>query len=670
MRCGCLARVASVLRHLVCVGAAAEPRGAHSAAAVEWPRRLSGRRQPSVTTTEASWHRRARRQRQLARAFLALDRARRVLSAHHGGGGCSPDLDPIDCASCDIPVGMPYGKGAGFTNWDCHICGKPDNHGSRTRCRECEAYPRPGARRPLGGGKGAGGKKGGGGGGKNGNPGQAVVHNGFNASSKNSTHIGDYAERQLQIQRTHQAQAAFKSSEKLLQDQRRRNEALLEQNRKLMREMAEVKGKRDLEDDDEDMEEGPEELSVEDRKAKIDKIRAGIPYLEEQFGPESELLKEAQSELELHSRAIRETKPYKTHRTIVERKVERLKKQQEKDRERLSELRESAEEIKGKIAATESAITDRERELEAAESELKELLLRAVGEEGVGSMPPPGVDPSQGWDSVVQTVAQLTRLPGVPPEVAGQLDGLFGQLRHMVSVLQIHATSVGAATPAATTAAATPTAATAAAPTATTNPSTVISSPSATSVPSPTAPTADELRRQQRLARAQCLQTAAIADFERNYRQAQRAANSGLGESAVQQDHGDRPPQHPSAQQATPPQQPPPTETSEQTVAPAAAAAGSAAGGGGLTDVPNSTAPTLTTVNDGDDDDSDITGTISEGERENMEIDALVAAIPSEQREGVRTMLEKSKIRRARRFQRRLKKPVIEEAGVPRNPKK
>ncbi len=654
---------------------------AQSAATVEAPRRPSGRRPPSARTAEASWHRRARRQRQQARAFVALDRARRVLSAHHGGGVSSN----AEFALPSVPfrddfADMLYGKGGGFTNWDCHICGKPDNHGSRTRCRQCEAYPKPGARRPLGGGKGAGGKKGGGG--KLGN-GITMAH----AGGKNSAHLGDFAEKQLQAQRAHQAQAAYKANEKLLQDQRRRNDALLEQNRKLLREVAEAKNKKDIGDDDEDMEEGPEELSAEDRRARIEKIRASLPYLEENFGPESELFKGAQDELEYHNKAIREAKPYKTHRTILERKVERLKRQQDKDREHLSELREAAEEIAGKITTTIAAIADRDRELESAESELKELLLRAVGEEGPGGATQPAIDPSQGWDSVVHAVTQLTRQPGVPPEVAGQLDGLFGQLRSMVAVLQTHATAIGAVPSAAADAAATTAAAAATAqPAATTTAmatSTSASSASSSHITSP-----EEHRRRQRLARAQKKQTEAIAEFENSYRR-QQLVNAELDRTAGGQDDVTNPPSCPPPQAATPLALPAPAEHNGDGARGAGGASNDAqaalaavdVGGGGTApscdgnggepaQLQGAAAGSSGFGNDDGDDESDITGTLSDGERESMEIDEVVAKIPQEQRDGIRAMLERSRAKRARRLQRRLKKPVVDGPGITRNPKK
>ncbi len=123
----------------------------------------------AAVTAEASWHRRARRLRQQARAVLAVERARRVLANHHGGGIRQPFV--VDGGVEGMPGGEQGGvqgllgnsnrgkSGAIFTNWDCHVCGLANNFGHRARCRNCEAYPKPGARRPITGmGKGGGGK--------------------------------------------------------------------------------------------------------------------------------------------------------------------------------------------------------------------------------------------------------------------------------------------------------------------------------------------------------------------------------------------------------------------------------------------------------------------------------------------------------------------------------
>ena len=67
--------------------------------------------------------RRARRERSLARAVLAVQRARDVLSKHHGGGGMPPREYQ------DGPLRrLPY--------WKCR-CGEDANFAPRAYCRTC-----------------------------------------------------------------------------------------------------------------------------------------------------------------------------------------------------------------------------------------------------------------------------------------------------------------------------------------------------------------------------------------------------------------------------------------------------------------------------------------------------------------------------------------------------
>ncbi len=269
------------------------------------------------------------------------------------------------------------------------------------------------------------------------------------SSSFTSDNLGSYAHRQLQLARgasnAQQTQAAFRSSAKELQDARRRNDGLHEQNRRLRKELDEVKSAAakthgDVEGDD-TMEDGPEELGDEERKGRIEKLRSSLPYLEETYGTDSDIFVNATTELEHHQRAQREAKPFKTHRTIMERKVGKLQRLQARDKERLTELHEAAEEIRIKITATSAAVAERDKELEAAEAELKELVLKAVGEEA--AQPPTALDPAKSWENVVGTVAQLVKVPGVPSEFTCQLEGMFNQLRTMVTALQSHATANG-----------------------------------------------------------------------------------------------------------------------------------------------------------------------------------------------------------------------------------
>ncbi len=398
-----------------------------------------------LTTAEASWHRRARRLRQNAKAVLAVERARRTLASHHGGGlgsqrGCLlAEVMPGGGGGAD--GGSSGGKQARFTEWDCHICGLAANHGWRTRCRNCGAYPKAEARRPIPG-KGKGKGKG------------AEGGKGKNYSDDN---LGTFASRQLQAAR------AAQSGSKELSEARKKSESLQAEVRRLQKEVQDAKlaalqkhkATSEWNDDGEGDAEGPEDFTEEERRARIDRIKNGLPYLEDAFGVDSAQYLAAQTELDAHQKAIREAKPYKTHRAILERRLDKLRRLQEKDKERLEELRDAEREIGAKITSTASAIEDREKEIEGADAELKELLLKAVNEDAPQQqLPGDGnaavdQDPTRGWNAVVGTVANLVRAPGVPPEFTAQLEGVFGQLQGMVQLLQRHAaaTQAGGATP-------------------------------------------------------------------------------------------------------------------------------------------------------------------------------------------------------------------------------
>ncbi len=56
-------------------------------------------------------------------------------------------------------------------------------------------------------------------------------------------------------------------------------------------------------------------------------------------------------------------------------------------------------------------------------------------------------------------------------------------------------------------------------------------------------------------------------------------------------------------------------------------------------------------------------------EQEEMQVEALVAKLPADQKGGVRAMLQVRKARLARRTQR-LKKPAVDEGQAPRDLKK
>ena len=98
---------------------------------------------------EASWHRRARRNRQLARAVLAVDRARSTLAAHHGGGLHLPSSGDmgrpyVACLKCKEASWVYVGNGV--TN--CHRCGLAFPHSAHRERPRPVAPPADGGR-PL-----------------------------------------------------------------------------------------------------------------------------------------------------------------------------------------------------------------------------------------------------------------------------------------------------------------------------------------------------------------------------------------------------------------------------------------------------------------------------------------------------------------------------------------
>ncbi len=632
----------------------------------------------SGTTSEAAWHRRARRQRQQARALLAVERARRLLAAHHGGG-----VVDTRCTSDDMPQ---YGS---LPPWTCGVCGMVGNWASRPRCRNCSAYP-PEAHRNLV--KGLPKNKGGGKGGSGAHKGK-----GKGPPADGNATLGSFALKQIQraqaADRTQHFQATYKSSFRQLQDAQRRAENLQETNKRLQKELADAKAANPGEGDGfEDMEwEGPEELNEEDRKSRIAKIRGGLPYLEEHFGTESEIYRNALEELEAHQRALRDAKPYRTHRTIVERRVDKLKRLQERDQAKLQELNEAAEEIDNNIAATATAMAERERELEAAEAELKELLLRAVGEGQQSAGAACGTDAQQGWNAVVGTVANLARQPGVPEHFACHLEGLFGQLQAMVAQLQQHAVATGAAAAGSN-----------------------LAEGSAGAVANVT-PAADDWRQQRHQQRAR--------------QQAANATTNATTISIAQATAGDRsppplspsPPSQPPAQH---PSQPTPTAAAsaaeqhgsssssggaaapaapEQAAADAAAAvatggaeagvnptatAGGSAAAALVSATPTVEPPTAAagpraaadgvegarTEDDGDSDADSISeiaaNPTDDGQQADMDIDTVVARVPADQRAAVRAAMERRRARVAKKNPPRQKKPPAEELPTGRNPKK
>ncbi len=320
--------------------------------------------------------------------------------------------------------------------WDCNVCGITGNWATRPRCRNCTAY---GPRGSGGGGKGGGWAPAGGGGGGG---------QGFRNFGGHQSHVGgarpgggtggaptNYAQRQLQRQYDDQR------LQKQRDEAKKREETLRAANQKLQRELAAAKAGSKSRDDDEDMDEEDEQEAEEERQRKIDATQKAIPYLILQFGDESEQVCRAKGEIEDLQRASRDAKPYKTHRGQLERRLERLQRQQEKAREEEDEILIEVERVQDKLNKLRNTIAERAKTINAVDEELKDLLRKAISESEASEQPPtpPAVDPNAAWQTINATLATMAAQPGVPAGWAEQLGGLLEQVRMAAVALTQHA---------------------------------------------------------------------------------------------------------------------------------------------------------------------------------------------------------------------------------------
>ncbi len=343
--------------------------------------------------------------------------------------------------------GQPHSVTIGTGRWDCNVCGIQDNLSTRSRCRSCNAYGPDG---PGGGGGGrwrGGGRNGGngenigggisgGGGARNNSRGRNGAWNsgagggggGGSRPAAGAATAGDaptFAQRQLQRQQQDN-------------QSRRREEQLRADNLRLQRELAAAKNgvAADERNGDDEMDEDEGDLTEEERKRQIENTRNGIPYLVQRFGEGSGEVDKAKADLAAHERALREAKPYKTHRAQLERRKGRLERQQEKGKEEADELLNEIERLQARLNSTNKANDEREKEIAIVDGELRELLKKAIAEgEGEPQKCEPQ-DPTAAWHTVTATLAGMVSQPGVPEAWATQMGNLLEQIRVAAAAVQ------------------------------------------------------------------------------------------------------------------------------------------------------------------------------------------------------------------------------------------
>ncbi len=316
--------------------------------------------------------------------------------------------------------------------WDCNVCGIIGNWSTRSKCRNCSAY---GPKGSGGGGKGGGGKGGSFGTGGGYRFGSQSASNDGASRQGGTAGWGSTSFAQRHIQRQAEDNRLLKQKEEAT----KREEALRTANQKLQRELAAAKASQKGREDDEEMEEDDDHDSEERRQERIEATQRAMPYLILQHGEESEQVQKARAEVEELQRASRGAKPYKTHRGQLERKLERLQRQQTKAKEEEDEALVEVERAQERLNKIRGAIKEREKSIAAVDDELKELLRKAIAEGDAGDQPPQQVaedDPNKAWDTVSAALASMVSQPGVPPGWAEQMGALLEHVR--VAALPIH----------------------------------------------------------------------------------------------------------------------------------------------------------------------------------------------------------------------------------------
>ncbi len=147
-------------------------------------------------------------------------------------------------------------------------------------------------------------------------------------------------------------------------------------------------------------------------------------------------MEKAKGDIEALQKAARECKPFKTHRAQLEKRKERLQRQQAKAHEEADALLVQIEELQSKLNKTRESISTRTKQITLVDDELTELLRRALAEgtsdetntaAGGGAQSVEAA--SEAWKTFSATLTAMATQPGMPPGWAEQMAGLMAQMQ-------------------------------------------------------------------------------------------------------------------------------------------------------------------------------------------------------------------------------------------------
>ncbi len=296
--------------------------------------------------------------------------------------------------------------------WDCHICRLPANFGWRHRCRGCDAL-----KESIRGGNG--------------------VSGATSTIDRGSSQASTLAERQLRQMREENRRRKKEDDEEKKQLRaalaRMREEAA---NKEKSRGAAEDAGD---EVEGEDMDVSANMFSSwteEERQKRLDEARAGLTYLVSKFGEDSEEANSTREEIAALQRASRDAKPFKAHRSLLERKRERLQDKQKRDEAEVERITNEVEELQSKLRDLKGVVQERAKQIAEVEEELAELVRKALAEgDAAGPAGKLDEDSTAPWSAQAASAAlqAMATKPGVPPEFAALLANVFQAAQAMAN---------------------------------------------------------------------------------------------------------------------------------------------------------------------------------------------------------------------------------------------
>ncbi len=195
--------------------------------------------------------------------------------------------------------GSGNGGAAGSTtarpgDWTCHICGLQANRAWRNKCRGCEADR------------------------------NKSLQDAIAAAYKPTL-----AEKQTQQQRNAQRQQAKADADR--RKLQAENERLAAELAAVKAQRTEVEGVEDADAEEMDDGDGFASWTEEERAKRLELAKGALAYAIDKHGDGSEEAAGYKDEIAALQRASRDAKPFKAHRDLLERRRERLRRQQERD---------------------------------------------------------------------------------------------------------------------------------------------------------------------------------------------------------------------------------------------------------------------------------------------------------------------------------------------------